>query len=289
MKLGCLISSVIACVSLAQAQSNPITVTLNGHSQEYSLSSTNFEFAFSGTIDIAGLGSASYGGGFPAFDPFGLRSITTAEGPILINFGGSVLEAYFAVAAGALIPSLGVPPNIGLMLIGGGTGEFAGATGRISLIAQSETMAGPQGNFTWTGTGCWTGPVPFAAFTTELEITGTPASGFELGGAFMLGGGATPINPVTQSVLLKVGTYLVTIPAGSFQAGFSGSFNYEGVIAGARLETRITPMGANAYRIHVEASDVNLAGLTNPVPVTLAFIGNNAGATTATAEFEREQ
>lgn len=282
MKLGCLISSVIAFVSLAQA--NPITVTLTGHSQEFSASSTVFEFPVWGTINISGLGSASYAGGLTALDPMGLSEGSLARGSIFINFGGSILNVGFAVNAGALEPSLGVPPNIGLLLFGGGTGEFAGVTGRIDLIAKSETMVGPQTNYTWTGTGSWNGPVPFAAFTAQLEIT-APVAGFELSGAFTLGDGATPINPLTQAVLLNVGTYEVTIPAGSFQAGSNGSFNYEGVIDGAKLETRINPMGANAYRIEVEASAVNLAGLTNPVTVNLAFIGNNAGTTTVTAEF----
>ena len=66
MKLGCLISSVIAFVSLAQA--DPITVTLTGHSQEFSASSTVFEFPVWGTINISGLGSASYAGGLTALD-----------------------------------------------------------------------------------------------------------------------------------------------------------------------------------------------------------------------------
>jgi len=80
-----------------------------------------------------------------------------------------------------------------------------------------------------------------------------------------------------------VGTYTVTIPAGSFQAGRKGTFTYEGEINGAKLELRLAPTGTNAYTIQAEASGVDLTTLTNPMAVTLT-IGNNSGTTSTTGD-----
>jgi uncharacterized repeat protein (TIGR03803 family) len=123
--------------------------------------------------------------------------------------------------------------------------------------------------------------VPFTSFTASLAIV---PPGFRLNGAFTTGPGAAPIDLATQDLTLKVGTYTVTIPAGSFRAHPKGSFTYAGAIDGARLEIRIAAAGADAYKIRVEASRVHLTTLTNPVPVTLTF-GNNTGTAEVTAEF----
>ena len=144
------------------------------------------------------------------------------------------------------------------------------------------TQGGAYGNFGYGYGGTvfkLTLSEPFAAFAAKLHIT---PPGFVFDGAFTLGAGAAAINPATQGMTLNVGTYSLVIPAGAFVARPNGAFAFEGAINGARLEIRIAPTGAEAYRIHVMASGVNLTALTNPVPVTLT-IGNNAGTTAVTA------
>jgi hypothetical protein len=55
-------------------------------------------------------------------------------------------------------------------------------------------------------------------------------------------------------------------------------------VGGVSLQNRISPAGAG-YQIQVEASGINLSGLTNPVTVSLT-IGNNTGKTSVNAQFQ---
>jgi hypothetical protein len=77
----------------------------------------------------------------------------------------------------------------------------------------------------------------------------------------------------------------VTLPPGSFRAGPHGTFTFEGTVGGVSLQNRISPAGTGAYQIQVEASGINLSGLTNPVTVSLT-IGNNTGKTSVNAQFQ---
>jgi YVTN family beta-propeller protein len=124
-----------------------------------------------------------------------------------------------------------------------------------------------------------TATIPFAAFSVKLDIS---SSHFDLKGTASLGAGGT-INPPTQSLTLRVGTYTVTFPAGSFKAGPKGTFTFEGTISGVALQIRIAPLGGNSYSIQAEGSGANLTGITNPVTVGLT-IGRNAGTTSVTAD-----
>jgi YVTN family beta-propeller protein len=118
----------------------------------------------------------------------------------------------------------------------------------------------------------------FSAFSTKLDIS---SAGFDLKGTFTLGTGGS-INPPAQPLTLQVGTYTVTVPAGSFKAGPKGTFTFAGTIGGVALQIRIAALGAGTYSIQVDASGVNLTGLTNPVAVTFS-IGDNRGTTSVTA------
>jgi len=92
------------------------------------------------------------------------------------------------------------------------------------------------------------------------------------------------INPVTENVTLEVGTFSVTIPAGSFQQIPKGRFAFEGTISGVSLQVQIAPVGNNSFTFKAQGADANLTGLTNPVTVVLT-IGNDSGTTTVTAQF----
>jgi uncharacterized repeat protein (TIGR03803 family) len=128
--------------------------------------------------------------------------------------------------------------------------------------------------------------VPFSAFSAKLDIGSWPKPRFQLKAKFTQGAGAEAIDPVTQPVKLNVGTYTVTIPAGSFRALRNGAFAFEGAIDGTELRVHILPTETNSYRVHVDAACVDLTASSNPVPVSL-YIGQNNGATEVTADFER--
>ena len=91
------------------------------------------------------------------------------------------------------------------------------------------------------------------------------------------------INPVTQAVTLQIGTFAVTIPAGSFTKNHLGDFVFSGVINGVTLKVAITPTGTLRYTFQAEAQLATLTGTKNTVYVTL-IIGGDSGATSVTAD-----
>jgi hypothetical protein len=127
--------------------------------------------------------------------------------------------------------------------------------------------------------------VPFASSFAKLEITAGPPPGFVLNGNFTLGKNTNGINPLTEDVPLQIGTFSVTIPAGSFKQIPQGSFAFEGVINGVSLEVQIVSLGNNIFTFTAEGTGVDLTGLTNPVTVVMT-IGDNSGSTAVTAEFQ---
>jgi hypothetical protein len=86
-------------------------------------------------------------------------------------------------------------------------------------------------------------------------------------------------------VTLQIGTFSVTIPAGSFNQGFFERFVFAGVINGVSLRVQIVrPLFNNIFRFQAVGTNVDLTGLTNPVTVVLT-IGINSGTTTVLARF----
>lgn len=141
--------------------------------------------------------------------------------------------------------------------------------------------------------------VPFAAFTPKLEIA--DAQAFEVKGPFTLGATSDGIHPVTEDVTLQIGTFSLTIPAGSFRVSPARSeeehhhkkgkpraqFEFEGVIDGVSLEAKLTQTGTNTFEFKAEGQNANLSGVGNPVPVGLT-IGNDGGSVAVTTETESE-
>jgi uncharacterized repeat protein (TIGR03803 family) len=123
--------------------------------------------------------------------------------------------------------------------------------------------------------------IPFSAFFAKLSITAGPPPGFQLQAEFTLGTGSKGIDPTSDPLTLQVGTYSVTVPAGSFSAGPHGAYVFNGVVGGVTLAVRISPQGTNQYEIQVSASGVDLTGISLPTTVTLT-IGNNTGSTQTT-------
>jgi hypothetical protein len=101
---------------------------------------------------------------------------------------------------------------------------------------------------------------------------------------------APAIDPVTDPVTLKVGTFSTTIPPGSFKKHEDGDgdehedgfFTFHGDIDGVKLKALIKPTGTLRYAFFAKARDADLTGTTNPVTVMLT-IGNNSGTTSVKA------
>ena len=142
--------------------------------------------------------------------------------------------------------------------------------------------------FKLAGTGFVTA-VPFSAFSGKLSIAFGPSpntDSFNLDASFTLGSASNGINPPTELVTLRVGTFKTTIPAVSFTGTGFGPFHFHGVIDGVRLEVGILPTGAKRYAFQANAHGADLTGTANPVPVTLA-IGDDSGTTSVTAHESR--
>ncbi len=130
--------------------------------------------------------------------------------------------------------------------------------------------------------------VSFSAFNPKIELelgTGAADDEFEIKAGLTLGTNSNGINPLAEDVLIQVGDFSTTIPAGSFHLDKKGRFKFEGVINGVSLEVVFRPLGGNRYEVRAEGENVSLAGVTNPVTISLT-INDDAGSATVTAEFE---
>jgi len=217
-----------------------------------------------------------------------------AQFAYVANFGSDTVSAYSIGAHGALTPVPGSPFAAGSLpdsVAVDPTGKFAyvvnaddgtvsaysiGANGALKAVPGSPFAAGIE-PFSIAITPL----VPFASSFAKLEIS---AEGFELEESFTLGRNSNGINPVTQNVTLKIGTFSVTIPPGSFKKNPNGRFAFEGTINGVSLEVQIVPLGNNIFTFKAEGEGVDLTRLTNPVTVVLR-IGIDSGTTKVTAEF----
>jgi DNA-binding beta-propeller fold protein YncE len=126
--------------------------------------------------------------------------------------------------------------------------------------------------------------VPFATSFAKLEIA---KRGFVLGELFTLGAISNGINPLTQNLALQIGTFSVTIPAGSFEQKPNGRFDFKGGINDVKLKVQIVPLGNDIFTFNAEGKGVDLTGLTNPVTVVLT-IGIDTGSTTVTAHSNKQ-
>jgi hypothetical protein len=127
--------------------------------------------------------------------------------------------------------------------------------------------------------------VEFASAFPKLIIKAGPPAGFDLNELFTLGPSSNGINPVTEQAELRIGTYSVIMPAGSFKAIPNGRYAFNGVINNVSLAVQIEPVSYNTFAFKVGATGVNLSNLTNPVEVSL-IIGNDQGTASAIAKFQ---
>jgi hypothetical protein len=127
---------------------------------------------------------------------------------------------------------------------------------------------------------------PFATFKPQAAID-MDENAFVTFGSFTLGTGSgfDGIAPATEPVQLKVGTFSITIPAGSFRKNRAGGFSFFGDINGTKLIMEILPKGKGQYVFAALAKDANLAGTANPVTIGLT-IGDATGSASITAFFE---
>jgi probable HAF family extracellular repeat protein len=124
--------------------------------------------------------------------------------------------------------------------------------------------------------------VPFSTFDAKMGLTGKPPTKFRLKGSFTLGAGSTGIDPVNQPVTLKLGTFSVSIPTGSFTTTSKGDYDFEGTVGGVAILFRITSVTSTSFTWEAKGATNSGLPATNPVSVGLT-IGNNTGTVSVTA------
>jgi hypothetical protein len=86
---------------------------------------------------------------------------------------------------------------------------------------------------------------------------------------------------------LQFGAVSITIPANSFQP-ISGGFYFNGVAGGVLVVATIQPKGGGKYVVGIAGTGASLAGIANPVTVTLTM-GANVGSKAVTAAISPKQ
>jgi hypothetical protein len=180
-------------------------------------------------------------------EPNSLAVDPTGRFAYVTNVGSNTVSAYSIAANGALKPVPGSP--------------FAAGVTPASVAI--------------------TPLVLFASSFAKLEIEN---DSFDLKESFTLGANSNGINPVTENVTLQIGTFSVTIPAGSFNDTIFEGYVFDGAINGVSLMLQIVPLGNNMFTFQAQGTDVDLTGLTKPVTVVLT-IGINTSTTTVRPSF----
>ena len=160
-------------------------------------------------------------------------------------------------------------------------------TGALSPVSDSPFATGhiPMG-ITIAGEA----PVSFAAFPVGADIALAPSGRFAVNGNFTLGAGSNGINPLTEDVVLQVGNFFRTIPAGSFisdpaRPNAGAGFTFQGEIDRFVLDVRITQLGGGTFQLQAEGEGASLTGTANPVTVSLT-IGDDGGRSAVKANFQ---
>jgi YVTN family beta-propeller protein len=157
-----------------------------------------------------------------AITPDGTHAYTLSNNPPIDNH----VDETVTVIDTATNTVVGSPITIGLAVpivvftiavTPDGTGVYvpnASAQSVSVICTTSNTVTGSVGVGDFPVAVAFSPAVLFSAFSARLDIS---PNGFDLKGSFALGAGGT-VNPPTQALTLRAGTYTVTVPAGSFKA-----------------------------------------------------------------------
>jgi len=243
------------------AESLPVFVTADPAGKFLYVVNTVSDSVSVYTIDAATGVLASTGPSFPTeLRPNAMVVDSAGRFAYVANAGGANVSGYtISNTTGALTPVLGSP-------------FFSGDTA--VSIAITPTLN-----------------TPFSKFTVRnLDIACDSDSDkddrrFNLNGEFTPATGKA-IDPAHQAVTLRIGTFSLSIPEGSFKADHDADdFRFRGTVKGVNVEFEIREEHRNRDRRHdaapeftfsVEARGADLSTQPNPVMVTLT-IGNNTG------------
>jgi hypothetical protein len=123
---------------------------------------------------------------------------------------------------------------------------------------------------------------PFSSFAPKVEIGSTGS--FELTAPITLNSNSDGIDPATDDVSFSLGSFAITIPAGSFTVNGKGFYQFTGTINGVALQAIIKPT-TTGYQLQIDGSGVNLSNDANSMTVA-AQVGNDGGTAMITAQIQ---
>lgn len=123
---------------------------------------------------------------------------------------------------------------------------------------------------------------PFADLSVNLEVAGAAPPSFQIAGNLDLGSASSGFDPLHQPVSIRLASYAVTIPAGSFVQASPGTYKFDGAIQGATIRSQITRKGAGRFAFRMTVRGIDMSAAINPVRVLL-LLGGNAGSTSVNA------
>ena len=151
------------------------------------------------------------------------------------------------------------------------TAPSSNATSAVILINGTEFSMNPGETITIA---------QFEEFNPSVEIW---EEEFQTEGSFTLKATSNGIDPLNEDVILEVGTFTTTIPAGSFVLD-NGEYVFEGVIAAVALEMSISALGGNEFNFTMIGEGADFTGTFNPVTVYLR-IRDDAGTASIMADW----
>ena len=114
----------------------------------------------------------------------------------------------------------------------------------------------------------------FSAFQAKLQITGKGETHFHLRGSFSLDTDSDGIDPLTQNVLLQLGSLPIPVQKGLFKQASNGEYVFQGVLGVAALDFRIKRITTTSFEFRVEGRTATPFRVTNPARFIL-MIGSN--------------
>jgi len=150
---------------------------------------------------------------------------------------------------------------------------FRGLIDEVSLYNRALLAAEVEAIFLADDKGKCLG-VPFVDLSASLKIGLGPLANdddFEFKAMAKEGLNSDGIDPITENVGLRFGTFSIVIPGGSFSGN---KLKFKGVINGVNLEARIKIFGNNSFEIRINGTGADLSGILAPTNVELG-IGNN--------------
>ncbi len=169
--------------------------------------------------------------------------------------------------------SLLVPNGFDTLYTWRWTSDFNKHDGGVTLRNTATTNGVGTGGVTLTSVN-GTPVSTFSDFSSELKATSLR---FRLFSSFVLGKTSNGIKPLTEAVVLKVGSYSFTVPPNSFKEAKKGHFTYEGTMNDESIHIRIVAHRDNAYTLRAVGTSASAITLEKPTIVGLR-IGDDIGA-----------